>query len=948
MTRSVRLALLLGLVGVTLLAQDGLAAKKPKPVATLKDLQGRTQEVQPQAATSATQEQAADAYRRFLELQNANPKLRVEAMRRLGDLNVEVNEGSLASGESEKLDSKTLNESITLYEGLLKSYPKYPNSDAVLYQLSRAYEAAGKQPQALATLDRLVAQFPNSRWYAESQFRRGEILFSLKRFNDASKAYAAGMSMGTATGFYDQCLYKHGWALFKLARVDDSSTSFLKVLDRMMIKQGALREPDTLSRPERELANDTLHILAVMASDEDGSESLNTLFNKHGDPGYGYMLYASLGDLYLEKERYQDAAQAFTAFATRHADARQAPTLQARAIEAYQKGGFAAKVLEAKQEFVVRYAFNAPFWAKRQREDAPEVATQLKSNLQDLAQYYHAQAGKNKKPEDYTAAARWYRSLLEAFPDDSSAPNNRYLLAELLFDGGRFGEATQEYERTAYEYPAHAKSAAAAYAALVAYQKQEPLLSGDAKKVWHHKFIDSAVMFATSFPNEPQAAQVLTKAAEDLFALNEFDRTIEVAKQLLARNPPADAKQRRSATTLMAHSLFDRARYPEAEAAYLQVRTLLAANDPDLAAINDRIAASIYKQAEAKQAAGDGNAAVDDFLRVAVLTPGSKISATAQFDAATALINQNNWPRAITVLEQFRRSNPGHELEPEVTKKLAVGYQQAGRGLEAAAEYERIAARREESADIRRSALWQAAELYLDAAKKGQMSGQTSAVTLAANAYANYLTQFPQAFDLCIEARQNLADLAVMAKDYNARQRWLLDIIQADRTAGAARSARSKYLAARATLLTMQPQLNAFAAIKLTAPLKASIKLKRTAMDALLKVYEQALDYNVAEVTTEATYGTGELYRQMGADMMASERPKKLDADALEQYNVMLEEQTFPFEEKAISLHQANVQHASSGLYDEWIKKSYAVLAKLVPARYAKTEMSEDYVTHLQ
>jgi hypothetical protein len=296
------------------------------------------------------------------------------------------------------------------------------------------------------------------------------------------------------------------------------------------------------------------------------------------------------------------------------------------------------------------------------------------------------------------------------------------------------------------------------------------------------------------------------------------------------------------------------------------------------------------------------------------------------------------------VLEQFRRANPNHELNAEVTKKLAVGYQQTGRSLEAAAEYDRIAARREETAEIRRSALWQAAELYGAAAKKGQ----ASAVAMAANDYAAYISQFPQQFDLCIEARQNLADLSLMAKDTVARNRWLNDIIQVDRNAGTARTPRSKYLAARAVMITMKPQVDAFDTIKLTQPLKNSIKAKRAAMDTVLKTYGQALDYGIAEVTTEATYGMAELYRKMGQDMMTSERPKKLDADALEQYNVMLEEQTIPFEEKSIALHQANVQHASDGVYDEWIKKSYTALAKIMPARYGKTEVSEDYVTHLQ
>jgi tetratricopeptide (TPR) repeat protein len=204
------------------------------------------------------------------------------------------------------------------------------------------------------------------------------------------------VNLGEGTAFYDQGLYKQGWALFKQGRADDSAASFMNGLDRLLLRQNALRDVESLSRPERELADDTLHVLSVMASDEDGPETLNGMINRHGDPGYAHMMYASLGDLYLEKERYQDAAQAFTAFAKRKPDARQAPTLEARAIEAYQKGGFAARVLEAKQQFVERYAFEMPFWKNRQRTDAPEVATQLQSNLQDLAQYHHAQAGKNK------------------------------------------------------------------------------------------------------------------------------------------------------------------------------------------------------------------------------------------------------------------------------------------------------------------------------------------------------------------------------------------------------------------------------------------------------------------------------------------------------------------------------------------------------------------------
>src|SRR5690606_17021227 len=196
--------------------------------------------------------------------------------------------------------------------------------------------------------------------------------------------------------------------------------------------------------------------------------------------------------------------------------------------------------------------------------DAPEVAAQLKANQKDLALYYHAQAQKDKKPEHYAAAARWYRAMLDSFPQDAQAPDTRYLLAEVLFESGRFAEAAREYERTAYDYPLHSKSAAAGYAALVSYERHEPTLSGESRDLWHRQGIESALMFSNSFPEHPESGRVLTKAAEDLFALEEFGRVIEVSTQILERKPPVETKYQRTAATHLAHARFDRGRLAEA------------------------------------------------------------------------------------------------------------------------------------------------------------------------------------------------------------------------------------------------------------------------------------------------------------------------------------------------------------------------------------------------
>jgi hypothetical protein len=211
-----------------------------------------------------------------------------------------------------------------------------------------------------------------------------------------------------------------------------------------------------------------------------------------------------------------------------------------------------------------------------------------------------------------------------------------------------------------------------------------------------------------------------------------------------------------------------------------------------------------------------------------------------------------------------------------------------------------------------------------------------------------FVKHFPQAMGPALEARNKLSTMAGTAGDFSARDYWLKDIIAADRTAGAARTDRSKTLAAEATLTLAAPAREQFRSVKLVAPLKKSLAEKRKAMEAALKAYEAAADYQVAEVTTAATFESAELYRQLGKDLISSERPKNLKKDELEQYDVLLEEQAFPFEEKAIKLHEVNAARTKDGTYDEWVQKSFSALAQLNPGRYGKVEIGEQQVESIR
>lgn len=107
--------------------------------------------------------------------------------------------------------------------------------------------------------------------------------------------------------------------------------------------------------------------------------------------------------------------------------------------------------------------------------------------------------------------------------------------------------------------------------------------------------------------------------------------------------------------------------------------------------------------------------------------------------------------------------------------------------------------------------------------------------------------------------------------------------------------------------------------------------------------YRKVLELEIAEFTTQANFRLAEVYRQLSHDLMESQRPKNLNDLELEQYEILLEEQAFPFEEKAIELHQANIQRTSDGIYDDWVKRSFASLGELLPARYKKPEATLEW-----
>ncbi|HEY1579947.1 MAG TPA: tetratricopeptide repeat protein, partial [Terracidiphilus sp.] len=676
-------------------------------------------------------------------------------------------------------------EAIALYKKLLKEYPQYKDSDQVLYQMARAYDELGRTEEAMETMERVIRANPNSVHFDEVQFRRGEYFFTRRKFRDAENAFSAITNLGAHSSYYELALYKLGWTFYKQELYEEALQQYMALLD-YKVSTGYNFDEKHEKEDERRVV-DTFRAVSLSFSNLGGPDMVQQYFTSTKSRSYEDRVYSNLGEHYLAKLRYDDAAKTYNAFIALHPFHPASPRFSMRVVETFTKGGFPKLVLESKRDFASKYGLQAEYWRHNKPEELPEVLTYLKTDLKDLATHYHAEYQSSQEANDklanYHEALRWYGDYLNSFPKDGESPAINYRMADLLFENKDFGEAAKQYERTAYGYPANAQSAAAGYAAVYAYREQLKVVAKENLEAVKHDTVASSIKFTDAFPTHAQAAAVLGAAADDLYEMKDYRAAVGSAQRVIDKYPGAEMPIRRSAWIVVAHGSFELAEYPQAERAYTQVLTVTPESDASHAKFVENLAASIYRQGELARDAKDYRAAADHFLRIRTAAPTSTIRATAEYDAGGALIELKDWKAAAGVLEAFRSTYPKHKMAGEATRLIARAYRESGELSHAAGEYERLASESTDDA-VRKESLLVAGDLYQ----------QSNANDKALNAYQRYVTDFPRPLEAAVETHFKMAEIHKGAHDDSLYQKELAEIVRIDGAAGPERTGRTRTL----------------------------------------------------------------------------------------------------------------------------------------------------------
>ncbi len=864
--------------------------------------------------------EALAAYSAYLEeAPEVSAEVRRHIISRIADLELELGE------EAREVVPEAKISGVAEYLAGMEKDPQGEAGEDVLYKLARAYEQQGNSARALETLQKLIRDYPDSSYVAEARFRVAEGQFVQQQYRQAEAGYDAILKQRKDNPYYYHALYKRGWSRFRLGDYRRALEDFFAVLEHYDSAGGG--------RADQELYADARRAINMCFVNMQGAASVSEFFASSRYQRYIETTYQSLAEHYLEQERFSDAVQTWSTYIRNYPDSQHAPRYQMRIIAVWREQGFEKNLIAAQERLINSYGLHTPFWSNQQGERLSDVRQALKRNTRALAEHYHIQARASGKRADYLQAAHWYRSYLVNYPDDRDAAELNYLYAEILEEAGQYRDAVAEYLKVARNHPGFARQADAGYAAVLLAFNQAESAPAEERPQWRGQSRDIALEFARRFPADGRAADVLLHLAEESYRRGEYPDSITLAQRVVAQGNP---QQRQKGLLIVGHSQFETGAYTAAEQSY---RTLLQGGrvgKDQRREINRRMALSIYRQGEAAREAGGLSAAVKHFLRVREEVPASPIVAVAEYDAAAVLISMKDWPAAIEVLERFREEQPGHRLQHEVTRKLALAYLNSDQQVKAAAEFERLAVV-ESDAEKRSAALWKAAGLY-DAGNY---------LEKAAELYQQYVKEYPAPFDVAVEARQKLVSIYSKIGDNRQRDYWRRQIIEADRNAPVANE-RSRYLAMSAALEIADARYRDYLEVQLTIPLKRSLARKKKLLKRAIDAYALVAGYGDASTITRAGHRIGEIYYHFSKALMRSERPRGLNEEELEQYDILLEEQAFPFEEKALEFYRSNRNRIKDGVYDEWVQKSLDRLAEIFPARFARPEKHDVYVEALE
>jgi tetratricopeptide (TPR) repeat protein len=394
----------------------------------------------------------AEVYFRLGELNWQQAKYVYLQARNKYDQDMEAFEGKrLATEPVEPKEDYT--KALSYYRKVIQQFPDYTRIDQVMFFLGRGALEQGKRMQdrnlakeGVQYLQKLVGNYPQSRYIAQSHLALGEHFFENDSLYYAKRNYEKIINDFPKAAMFNYALYKLGWVYFNLREFRKTVTTFQKVVANIGNQTGQVSFRD-------QALNDLVKTWAEM--DDSWREALDYFKTQLAlEPTYDKM--EKLAALKLGFDKDQEAIELYNHFIERTPQSVKTPEWFGALIEVRKKINDFGD-LEKEIRRVVAFYNPGGRWmnANKANEEASAEAIRLgEVNLLYLANHWHLSAEKAEKQRKvqvaaklYIRAAKDYKLFLERYSQSTKAYVINFYYAEILYHQLEdYREAIKQYK----------------------------------------------------------------------------------------------------------------------------------------------------------------------------------------------------------------------------------------------------------------------------------------------------------------------------------------------------------------------------------------------------------------------------------------------------------------------------------------------------------------------
>ncbi len=613
---------------------------------------------------------------------------------------------------------------VEVCEIIIDRYPQYQGMDEVYFFMGYNLNEIGRDADAVRFYKKLVREFPQSSFVADTWMAIGDYYFSHNNVYDAMPAYEEVLKYDSSKVF-GYAKYKIGWCYFNLGKYVDAIETFKEVV--------AWSEEQTKGgKSQITLKEEALKDLVMAFAEEGNVEEAERYFMKIGGKKYFRMMLVRLADIYTNQGKFPGSIAIYKRLINDYPLHRDDADFQLKIVEAYSnlndKENTTKEILN-----MVYYAKPAEEseWVKANQEKDAERIEEAWENAERMliktVVEYHKESLKINNQATWDKTQKLYEIYIQYFQKSKTYYNVCFNYAELLYRRDNYKMAGEWYTKVAEMDPKGKHFEEASYSAILSYEKlvHEEIKSwiSDTKKRSKRKdksyklaqtkaeeekesaqreqfskrelsenvqgFVKACNIYIDNIPKSKYKVDIIYKVAIIYYAHNHFPEAVD-RFQLIVKDYPTH-RLAEYAANLVLDSLNIAQQWRKLNdtvRAYLKNKRLVrrAAFRRDLVALLEK---SSFKKVEVTEKEKRWVVAAEEYLEFCKEFPRSKMRDKALYNASVHYVAAGELEKSIEVQKKFLKEEPKSPFAGDVLFKL-------GKNYEALAYYDQAADRYEE------------------------------------------------------------------------------------------------------------------------------------------------------------------------------------------------------------------------------------------------------------